>query len=255
MQVIKIKINESLNVIGKFLLRFGVGLILVLVCQFSPLNAQQQEITQAQITEIISGNQVYIQNKLAHEKDVAKQRERVSTGKARTELEFNNKAIARLGNDSSLTVGGCGAELSQGKVLINGAVSGCTTTISAGVRGTTYLLAIDAEGNEQIQVLEGEVEVLSRDAAKPIREVVASGHMFSISPRSREFSLRSLTVDEFRAIIEGNLFKGYRRELASLAKIRQVFRQRFPNAELPGRLQDPQKLLRREIRQEWRLRR
>jgi hypothetical protein len=193
--------------------------ILVLSLNRSPLAAQQTSITQAQIVEIVSGNEVYIQNQPAREKDIAKKQERVSTGKAWTELEFNNKAIARLGNDSALTVAGCGAELAKGRVLINGAVSGCTSTVSAAVRGTTYVLAIDAEGNEIVKVLEGEVEILSRDPDRPIRELVASGRLFSISPRSRKFILRNLSEQEFREVVQGQLFKGYRRDLASLAKI------------------------------------
>jgi hypothetical protein len=246
---LKIKSPRTFNQAFMLALLFGIGYLIAICVNLAPITAQPKPITQAQIAEIVAGDQVYIQRQQAQEKDIAKQKEWVTTGKARAELEFNNKAIARLGNDSALMVGGCGAELTKGRVLINGAVSGCTSTISAGVRGTTYLLSIDEEGDEQIRVLEGEVEVISRPRpGEPdtgvIRELVSSGRIFSISPRTRKFALRNLSEDEYRAIVEGNLFKGYRRELASLAKIRQTYRNRFPDAELPRQLQNPKKFIR-----------
>jgi hypothetical protein len=275
MNALRTKALQPLITFGKFVLLFCLGGLLTLCLSELPLAAQSANITQAQIIEIVSGDQVFIQNKPAKEKDIAKKQQRVSTGKARTELEFNNKAIARLGNDSSLTVGGCGAELAKGSVLLNGAVNGCTATISAGVRGTTYLLTIDEAGNEQVKVLEGEVEVVSRPVADPendpkndpdrpatnpegdrisdqaenrdqdvVRTVVTSGQIFSIAPNSREFVVRNLSVDEFRAILEGTLFKGYRRELDSLDKIQRVFRNRFPGVKLPSLPQAPRRIIR-----------
>jgi hypothetical protein len=133
--------------------------------QIAPVSAQA---TQATVQEILDGNQVFIQNQRASLKDVAKQQQQVRTGNSRTALLFNSGAVARLSANSVLKIGQC-ARLKRGTILVNGAINACSSGITTGVRGTTYLLTVNESGNQQVQVLEGEV-IVKRNATPSIDE-------------------------------------------------------------------------------------
>ncbi|GBO53098.1 hypothetical protein APA_1006 [Pseudanabaena sp. lw0831] len=143
----------------------GVCIFALAAPQLAPASAQS---TQATVQEILDGNQVFIQNKKASLNDVAKQQQQVRTGNSRTALLFNTGAVARLSANSVLSIGQC-ARLKRGTILINGAVNACSSSITTGVRGTTYLLEVDESGNQQVKVLEGEV-VVKRNATPIIDE-------------------------------------------------------------------------------------
>jgi hypothetical protein len=131
------------------------GLSICAIATPTPIFAQN---TQATVQEILDGNQVFIQNRRAAVKDVAKQQQQVRTGNSRTSLLFNSGAVARLSPNSVLNIGQC-ARLRRGSILVNGAVNACSASITTGVRGTTYLLEVDDTGGQQVKVLEGEVTV------------------------------------------------------------------------------------------------
>ncbi|MEO0532355.1 MAG: FecR domain-containing protein [Cyanobacteria bacterium P01_A01_bin.123] len=140
--------------------RFGFGLVLGLLMASLLMTSVNAQVSRATITEILDGNQVYIQNRQARVNSVAQQQQQVRTGQSRAELQFNTGAIARLAQNSRLTVGDC-AQLRRGTVLVNGAMNGCTQSTLAGVRGTLYTLEVNDAGQETIQVFEGEVVVSS----------------------------------------------------------------------------------------------
>lgn len=155
----------------KFIAFSCLGLCLSL-CLAQALSAQNnQGITQATVKEIIDGTQVFIQNQQAKVNDVAQLRQRVRTGDARAELTFNNGVVARLAKNSILTVGQC-ARLQRGTLLVNGAANGCTSSIVAAVRGTTYVLEVDASGKQEVKVLEGEVVVRRETTPDPAETTV-----------------------------------------------------------------------------------
>jgi hypothetical protein len=133
----------------------GLCIFALAAPQIAPVSAQA---SQATVQEILDGNQVFIQNRQASINDVARQSQQVRTGNSRTALLFNTGAVARLSANSVLKIGQC-ANLRRGTILINGAVNACSSGITTGVRGTTYLLEIDESGNQQVKVLEGEVVV------------------------------------------------------------------------------------------------
>lgn len=144
------------------LVLLGLGLVWLLpVLGYHP--ALAQSVTQAQVTEILDGNQVFIQERQVAINSVAQRQQRVRTASARAELQFNTGAIARLAQNSSLTVGDC-AQLRRGTVLVNGPLNGCTTSTLAGVRGTLYTLEVDEADQTIIRVFEGEVMVSPRPA-------------------------------------------------------------------------------------------
>lgn len=143
----------------------GLCIFALAAPQLAPASAQS---TQAIVQEILDGNQVFIQNQRANLQDVARQPQQVRTGNSRTALLFSTGAVARLSANSVLKIGQC-AFLKRGTVLVNGAINACSSSITTGVRGTTYLLEIDESGNQQVKVLEGEV-VVKRNATPLIDE-------------------------------------------------------------------------------------
>ncbi len=143
----------------------GLCIFALAAPQLAPASAQS---TQAIVQEILDGNQVFIQNQQANLQDVARQPQQVRTGNSRTALLFSTGAVARLSANSVLKIGQC-AFLKRGTVLVNGAINACSSSITTGVRGTTYLLEIDESGNQQVKVLEGEV-VVKRNATPLIDE-------------------------------------------------------------------------------------
>jgi hypothetical protein len=159
----------SLTKMLKHLVLFTLGLGIFYLTSLQ-LAANSAPISNATIQEILDGRQVYIQNIPAAVNDVAQQSQQVRTGNSRTALMFNSGAIARLSANSILTIGQC-ANLRSGSILINGAVNACSAGITAGVRGTTYLLEIDENGSQRVQVLEGEV-VVKRNQITPENSVI-----------------------------------------------------------------------------------
>ncbi len=123
-----------------------------------PAPAIAQQVNRATLTQILDGSDVFIQNRKAKVNDSASKGQRVRTGAARAELKFNTGAIGRMGHNSILTVGQC-ARLRRGRILINGAMNGCSGSAVAGVRGTTYLMEVDDAGQTRVTVLEGSVLV------------------------------------------------------------------------------------------------
>jgi hypothetical protein len=145
--------QRNLRAIAPVVFLFTLGLVLLLG---QPTIAES--INRATITQVLDSSQVFIQNKQAQVNDAASKGQRVRTGKARAQIVFNTGAVGRLAHNSVLTIGQC-AKLKQGTILINGAMNGCSSSMIAGVRGTTYLLTVDEAGTTDVKVLEGEVTV------------------------------------------------------------------------------------------------
>ncbi len=218
--------------------------------------AQSNTVTSATITEIADGIDVFIQNRRVRVNATARRQEQVRTGEARAELRFNNQAIARLGRNSLLTIGQCGAQVQRGSMLANGAVPSCSSQIATAVRGTTYLFEIDDDGEERISVLEGEVEIRrlqerdddreeddDDDRRQPKRREqvfrVGAGNRFVRARRNRRtfVVVRAIGEREFDDVLTGQLFRGFRRNLPaqSIDRIETIYRQRFPNRRFPLR--------------------
>ncbi len=157
------KIPHKKKRITFFLVGLCVFFLSLALPQTMPVSAQS---TQATVQEILDGNQVFIQNQQASVNDVAREQQQVRTGNSRTALLFDTGAVARLSANSVLRIGQC-AQLRSGTILVNGAINTCSSGITTGVRGTTYLLEVDELGNQKVKVLEGEV-IVKRNATKLI---------------------------------------------------------------------------------------
>ncbi|MEE3716644.1 hypothetical protein V2H45_07800 [Tumidithrix elongata RA019] len=194
-------------------------------------NTPNGNIQSAKVTEILDGQQVFIRDRQAAIDDIAKSQEQVRTGESRAELLFNNDAIARLSKNSLLTIGQCGAQLQRGSVLIDGAVPTCTSSMVAAVHGTTYILEADEQGNDQIQVLEGEVEVTRKDEPQAQIQVVRGGERFRVLRQQKRAELQKISQTEYETLLNSPLVKDHKRELPGREKMKAKFQQLFPNAK------------------------
>ncbi|MEL6385589.1 MAG: hypothetical protein AAFQ89_24630 [Cyanobacteria bacterium J06626_18] len=219
------------------------------ILQSSPIQAQS--VTQATVTEILDGNQVYIQDLQAQVSSVARQQEQVRTGTSRTALSFNTGAVARLAQNSSLTVGQC-AQLQQGTVLVNGSLDGCTGSTLAGVRGTTYTFTVDENGVETLQVFEGTVDVsrivsvrglwgprlqagTDGESLELTEEPVSlrEGQSLTYNSATGRASIMQLTQTDFEQLLQGPLVAEFAEELPGLDDLRDAFERLFPDAPFP----------------------
>jgi len=238
-------INSGLNLqLDKLRLSLILGLFIVSLiftlnlASLNPLSAQNLAITQAQLTKILSGDQVFVQEKKAKLKDIAKNSELVRTGLSRAEFTFNNQAIARLAPNSRMVIGNCGAQLQQGQALFTGAVSACTPTVTAAVRGTTYTIDLTKGTNEEINVLEGEIEVTKSsliDSEESKEWKVKGGENCRIDAVRRTVLIKNLEERQFRRLLKGRLFKGFDQDSQRLAQIEKVYSRLYPGKKFPLR--------------------
>lgn len=214
--------------------------------------ANQSPVNQAEIMQILDSADVFIQNKQAKVKDTANKGQRVRTADARAQLQFNTGAVGRLAHNSVLTVGQC-ARLQKGLLLVNGAMNGCTSSVVAGVRGTTYVLEVNDAGEANIKVLEGEVTVarptepmpeeveseppaaapkqLQSEQMNPV--VLQEGEQVSVSPVGVPGVVEKISQDEFARLLAGSLFNGFTLPLPGLSKIQSSFQRLFPGVPFP----------------------
>ena len=118
---------------------------------------------QAVIQEILDGDELFIDSKKAKVKDTAQSPEVIRTGDSRGQLQFSKEAVGRINRQSLLKLGSSCFLLNQGQILISGRQNGCTRSNRMSVRGTNYVLSVDAEGTADLAVLEGSVVVESRE--------------------------------------------------------------------------------------------
>ncbi|MBD1909701.1 MULTISPECIES: FecR domain-containing protein [unclassified Leptolyngbya] len=225
---------------------FGFAIVLGIGSWNSPGTAQT--VSAGTIAEVLDGSEVFIQNNQARVGDTANRGQNVRTGSARAQVNFNTGAVARLSSNSSLTVGQC-AQLQRGVLLVNGAVNGCTGSVTAGVRGTTYLMEVDDDGREQVKVLEGEVTVTKNESGgivtspdstapeatsdEPESVVLKAGEKVSTQEGDRLSDIEQITADEFQDILLGELFDGFLQLLPGLSRIQSSFQQLYPNIPFP----------------------
>ncbi|HBB34508.1 MAG TPA: hypothetical protein DDZ80_26655 [Cyanobacteria bacterium UBA8803] len=216
----------------QLVLGFISGLCLVLVCGWQQLPVVAQ-ITQATITEILDGNQVFIQNKPVRVNAVARLGQTISTKQSRANLVFSNRAGVRLGQNSALTIGSRCVQLQSGRTVVSG-TRGCVGSITAVTRGTIYLMEKDENNQAQIKLLEGEIEVTPQDRLEPEPVLLRPGQKIDIGPDGALGAVEQLSQDEVKDILNGVLFEGFDVELPGMNKLKDALNDLFPDIELPG---------------------
>ena len=166
----------------------------------------QGQISQATVKEILDGNEVFVQEKIASVDDTANFGEVILTKQSRAGLIFNNGAKGRLGEQAKVTVGQC-VEVQQGEILVSGPVNGCMAGLTVSVKGTLYVLRKKEKDSGVVEVLEGTVQVQNNQQPGDTIEVNAGekvellqGILGQVIPMSPE---------EIVAILNGQLFTGF----------------------------------------------
>ena len=189
----------------------------------SPLTLAQ--INQATVTEIIDGEDVYIEQEPAKVEDTANLGQYVETKQSRAGLEFNNGAAGRIDSNSQVIVGQC-VEVQQGQILVSGPANGCIAGFSVGVQGTLYILETNADGTGNIKVLEGAVEITSEDeTAEPV--ILIEGQKIAILPGILG-EIEEITAEEFATIIAGRLFSGFNIPITPAGLLQSTCSRLFP---------------------------
>ncbi|MEO1352182.1 MAG: TonB C-terminal domain-containing protein [Cyanobacteria bacterium J06635_15] len=275
---------SSANSVGQFShrcrrsLAVALGLLLgssgVLVPGLSG-QAQTNPVSQARITEILNGNQVYIQNRQAAVNAIATRNQQVRTGRSRAELRFNTGAVGRLAQNTSLVVGQDCVRVRRGQLLVNGPGRGCTNQTVLGVRGTTYTLAVDEAGSATVTVLEGSMELTLVDPSLTDQSAlnqrikhdsdtasypsctlkqestpvvscaplpITEGLRVTVDPEGQLQAIQPLTQAEFTAILTGPLMANYTNPLPGQDQLRESFQGLYPGVlfpDIPGPMPDP----------------
>ncbi|NJK60549.1 MAG: hypothetical protein HC918_10305 [Oscillatoriales cyanobacterium SM2_1_8] len=101
------------------------------------------------------------------------------------------------------------------------------------MRGTTYTLEIKEDGQEVLDVLEGEVEVqrLRGDGQRQWR--VRGGENCLVG--LQRVDIRPLQAEEFDRTLRGWAFQGFRQDDRKLERIQQVYARLYPNRRFPIR--------------------
>lgn len=144
--------------------RFSIIGLLGILSIFAPVHAAP--FNTAKVVRLVEGKEVFIDRQPARVNATAAKGQQVSTGISRTELLFDRRAIGFLGKNSLITLGQDCFRLKSGSVLINGSQQSCLGSKVLGVRGTTYALSINTDGNYDLAVLHGEASVADSSAAE-----------------------------------------------------------------------------------------
>jgi hypothetical protein len=220
------------------------------------LNPAQAQISQATVTEVLDGDQVFIQGSKVRVNSVAGAGQQVSTGASRAGLRFNNGAEGRLRPNTSLIIGQC-VQIQQGGIVASGPTNACAGSVRAATRGTTFIMELEEDGTYGCKVLEGSVAMTSIEdpsstpdpestpnltstpnptpSASPQEEIILEqGKKVSISKEGRIGKPESITAEEILAILNGSLFSGYTRQLPGGGNLQRAVQQLFPGIPLPN---------------------
>ena len=143
------RILNNLKKISVFWLAAGLGISAIPPALSAPL-------TSAKVLRIVDGNEVFIDANKARINQTAAEGSLLSTRQSRAELLFNTRAIGLLGRSSAIRIGARCFRLDSGVVVVNGTQKACLGSRILGVRGTTYVLAREADSTYTLSVLAGE---------------------------------------------------------------------------------------------------
>ena len=186
----------------------------------------------ATVQQILDGNELYIDTHQARVRQQARPPQLISTGNSRGQLGFSSGAVGRLNRESQLRLGSRCFLLDQGEVLISGKQAGCTRSVRLSVRGTNYVLGLNAAGETALSVLEGDVGLqLLRDGAPTDAAIsnVVSGQRLELSPTGEVLLLSRLQADDYAALLQGPLFTGFAGPLPEQAGLDRYLKDTHPN--------------------------
>lgn len=209
-----------------------------------PLVAMQpgQARQSASVAEILDGDQLYIDRRQVRVKARAISPEVVSTGDSRAQLIFSSGAAGRLNRFSMLRLASSCFLLDQGQILVSGPQNACTRSARLSVRGTNYLVAVQDDGSAQLTVLEGQVEVEPLNNGQPSGQgatMVTAGQQLTISAAGVLEAVLQLSPADYRSILAGPLFEGFRSAMPGFAALERYLQTSLPDLPLPSLPETP----------------
>jgi hypothetical protein len=215
-----------------FLVSFSA--VIILGMGLSPAQAQ---INQATVTEVLDGNQVFIQGRQARINSTAGAGQQVSTGSSRAGLRFNNGAAGRLRSNTSLVIGQC-IQVQQGGIIASGPTNACLGSIRVATRGTTFLTELGTDDVYAMKVLEGSVGLVPiENLSSPVPEIfVNQGQKVSITKDGRISNPELITAVEAQEIVNSDYFNGFAQPLPGISNLRRSLQEQYPNISLPPSL-------------------
>jgi hypothetical protein len=205
---------------------------LLLLISTGPAKAAETAVVQ----DILDGKELYIDQQQAKVNQQARAPQQLSTRNSRGQLLFDGGAVGRLNRFSHLRLGSRCFLVDRGQVLISGRQNGCTRSARLSVRGTNYLIEVKEDGEADISVLEGTVEVETlRDGqpsgAPPTR--LEGGQRLRLSPMGVVLALLKLEAADYERLLGGPLFQGFQLPLPGIGALESHLRSRFPGLSLP----------------------
>ncbi len=215
-----------------FLVSFST--VVILSMGLSPAQAQ---ISQATVTEVLDGNQVFIQGRQARISSMAGAGQQVSTGSSRAGLRFNNGAAGRLRSNTSLVIGQC-IQVQQGGIMASGPTNACIGSIRVATRGTTFLTELGTDDIYAMKVLEGSVGLAPiENASSPVPEIfIRQGQKVSVTKDGHIGTPELITAVEAQEIVNGDYFNGFVQPLPGVSNLQRSLQEQYPNIALPPSL-------------------
>jgi hypothetical protein len=192
----------------------------------------------ATVQEILDGSELFIDQQQARVKQQAHTPQLLSTQNSRGQLLFNSGAAGRLNRHSKLRLGSACFLLEKGQVLISGKQNGCTRSSRLSVRGTNYLLEVGNDGEAELSVLEGSVQLEPLADGDPSGQpvtTVEAGQRVRISPQGVILAVLALSSGDYTSIITGPLFQGFNVPLPAQQALNSYIRSYVPSVPaIPG---------------------
>jgi len=214
-----------------------LGLLPGLLALSLPMLPAARAAETAVVQEILDGKEFYIDQKQARVKEEARAPQEISTQNSRGQIRFEAGAVGRLNRFSMLRLGqGCFL-VNRGQILVSGKQSGCTRSARLSVRGTNYLLEVKDNGDSELSVLEGEVEVEPLRDGQPTGAApttVNAGQRLRLSPEGVVLTLLALSSGDYSSILTGPLFEGFRLPLPAAQALDSYLRSYVPGVSLPS---------------------
>ena len=208
------------------------GLVLTLL-----LAPAAQAAETAVVQEILDGKEFYIDQKQARVKEKAQAPQQISTQNSRGQIRFEAGAVGRLNRFSLMRLGqGCFL-VDRGQILVSGPQNGCTRSARLSVRGTNYLLEVKDNGDSELSVLEGSVEVEPLRDGQPTGAAPATvnaGQRLRLSPEGVVLTLLALSSGDYSSILNGPLFEGFRLPLPAAQALDSYLRAHVPGVMVPS---------------------
>jgi hypothetical protein len=214
------------------LLRPGAFLVIGLALgDLGPVQAAETAVVQ----EILDGRELYIDLTPARVKQMAKAPQQLKTGNSRGQILFKSGAAGRLNTFSQLRLGRTCFLIDSGQVLISGRQNGCTRSARLSVRGTNYVVDVKENGEAEVSVLEGSVDMQPLRDGEPSGEpsILEAGQRLRLSPLGAVLALLPLEAADYERLLLGPLFQGYQLPLPGWGALDSYLRGRFPGVSFP----------------------